>query len=289
MSGIRTSYKFNYDEFKKDYIARRETFYRNPSIAYYKPFRIYGNLYYIGDKRVCSHLVDTGEGLIVFDSGHHHTIHLLLQSIWEMGFNPADIKYLIHTHGHFDHFGASNELRALYKCKTFLSRADTEMLQENPVGALMEMYPNPYAELPVIDEIFDDEEIITLGNTSIRCVLTPGHSPGNTAFFFSVQDEKQTQAIAYFGGSGFNWLRKEFLDRYNFPYSLRDDFLKSLDKVQNERADIVLGSHPYQYGLFKKREKMEENQDNNPFIDSGEWDRYLSELKKRYQKFLQDY
>lgn len=286
MRGIDIEYNLNYEAFKKDYVGRRQTFYRNPSIAYFKPFRIFGNLYYIGDKRVCSHLVETDEGLIVFDSGHHHTIHLLVQSIWELGFDPADIKYLIHTHGHFDHIGACNEFRALYKCTTVMSRADTEMLRDKPEGALMELSSHPDAILPIIDKTFEDGEIITLGNTSIRCVLTPGHSPGNSAFFFDVRDKKQTCTVAYFGGAGFNWLRKGFLDRYNFPYSLREEFLKSIDKVRCEKADIVLGSHPGQYDLFEKRKRLEENPENNPFIDPGEWEMYLTGLKTRYQEFL---
>ncbi len=286
MRSVDTNQKFSYDEFKRDYVERKMMFHRKPSIAYCKPFRIFGNLYYIGDKRVCSHLVDTGEGLIVFDSGYQHTIHLLVQSIWEMGFNPADIKYLIHTHGHFDHFGASNEFRALYKCTTVMSRVDTEMLRDKPEGALMELSSDPDAELPIIDKTFEDGEIIALGNTSIRCVLTPGHSPGNSAFFFDVRDGKQTYTVAYFGGAGFNWVRKGFLDRYNFPYSLRNDFIKSIDKVRGEKADIVLGSHPGQYNLFEKRKRMEENLQSNPFIDPGEWERYLTGLKARYQEFL---
>jgi metallo-beta-lactamase class B len=239
MKGINTSSKYSFEEFKKDYIERRMEFYKKPSIAYCKPFCIFGNLYYIGDKRVCSHLVDTGEGLIIFDSGHHHTVHLLVQSIWQLGFNPADIKYIIHTHGHFDHFGASNELRGLYNCRTFISRVDAEMLRDNPEGSLIEMYPNPYAEMPVIDQTFEDGEIISLGNTSIRCILTPGHSPGNTAFFFDVRDKKQTNTVAYFGGAGFNWLRKVFLDKYGFPYSLRNDFLESIEKVRNAGVPAI--------------------------------------------------
>lgn len=265
-------------------IEKRIEFYRNPYIAYCKPFCIFGNLYYIGDKKVCSYLIDTGEGLIVFDSGYQHTIHLLVQSIWEMGFNPANIKYLIHTHGHFDHFGACNEFRALYGCKSLMSHPDTEMLREN---AVMVASPNPYAEPPIIDQTFEDGEIITLGNTIIRCVLMPGHSPGNTAFFFDVKENNQACRVGYFGGAGFNALSRAYLTTFNLPLSLREDFLKSIDKVIGERVDIMLGSHPSQYNPFGKRKLMEEGTDSNPFINPNEWENNLNQLKIRYQAFLE--
>lgn len=289
MSDLKKSYKkrfSTYDELITDYISKRTEFYESPSKVYCKPFRIFGNLYYIGDEKVCSYLVDTGDGLIIFDTGHPHTIHLLVQSIWELGFNPADIKYIIHTHGHFDHFGASNEFRTLYGCKTIMSRIDMEMIRDNPNGALLSFYPIPYVKLPIIDETFEDGDVIALGNTKVLCVLTPGHSPGNTSFFFDVQDDKKTCRVAYFGGAGFNCLRKVSLDANLFPYSLRDDFLNSIDKVKSEVANIVLGSHPSQYSLFEKIKLMEENSKINPFIDDGEWDRYLTELKIRFKDFL---
>ena len=185
-------YNKNYFEIEKNLVPSLLDYYTRPSQDYIEPFRILGNLYYVGDKRVCSHLINTGEGLILFDAGYQHTIHLLIQSIWEAGFNPKDIKYLILSHGHFDHFGACNEFRSLYKCKTFMSKADCDMLRKTPESGLLAMSPNPYATLPIIDHEFEDGDILTLGNTSIKCVLSPGHSPGTTSFFFNITDKSQT-------------------------------------------------------------------------------------------------
>jgi metallo-beta-lactamase class B len=267
-------------------MSRLREYYTQPSSARCRPFRIAGNLYYVGDTRVCSHLLDTGDGLIIFDSGYQHTIHLLVQSIWELGYDPADISYIFHTHGHFDHFGASNEFRQLYGCRTVMSRVDTEMLRDQPAGALMELNPNPHAQLPFIDLAFEDGAVFDIGQVSIRCVLTPGHSPGNTAYFFNVQEGGTHYQTAYFGGAGFNWLHKEFLDRHGFPQSLRQDFIESIGKVRHEAADIVLGSHPAQYAPFEKLQRRSVSPERNPFVDPSEWDRYLSRLLDEYRLFL---
>mgnify|MGYP002727320963 FL=1 len=90
-------YKKSYQEIEKLQQTKNLDYYRHPARYYVKPFKIVGNLYYIGDQKVCSHLIDTGDGLIVFDSGFQHSIHLMVQAIWELGFDPADIKYLIHS------------------------------------------------------------------------------------------------------------------------------------------------------------------------------------------------
>lgn len=280
-------YDLSYEEFEKNAWVSRQEFYRNPSGVYCKPFCIAGNLYYVGDKRVCAHLIDTGEGLILFDAGFQHTIHLLVQSIWELGFNPADVKYLILSHGHFDHFGACNEFRALYGCKTFMSKADAQMHRTNPAGGLLDMNPNPYAQLPVIDHEFCDQEIIRLGNTSIRCVLTPGHSPGTTTFFFDIKNGDQMYHVGYFGGVGFLTLYKAFLKKYGLNMTLRDEFVRSIEKVKGEQVDIVLGNHPSQNGTLEKRQYMLEHPGENPFIDPSEWDEFLTKLSAQYQSFMQ--
>ena len=280
-------YKQSYDEVEKGLIPSLLSFYKNPSEAYITPFKIIGNLYYVGDRRVCSHLIDTGEGLILFDGGYQHTIHLLIQSICELGFNPKDIKYMILSHGHFDHFGACNEFRALYNCKTYMSKEDSDMLRKSPEASLIGISPNPYATLPVIDHELSDGEIIRLGDTEIKCVHSPGHSPGTTSFFFDVTDNGKTYKIGYFGGTGFLTLYKDYLNKYGLNLSLRDEFLKTVEKLKKMKVDIMLGNHPSHNSTLEKRSKMLEDSGYNPFIDPIEWNEYLDNLEEQYRAFLE--
>lgn len=178
-------------------------FYRNPHKYAIDPFRIFGNLYYVGNKKVCMHLIDTGEGLILFDSGYGCDFFMLLESIRTLGFDPHDIKIVIHSHGHFDHFNGGNALRDLYGAKIYMSSVDTGLIKERPERALCEYGPGKYFDLCLPDEEIDDGQIITLGNTSIRCVLTPGHTHGTMTFFFDARDEDgNTLRAGYMGGCG---------------------------------------------------------------------------------------
>lgn len=140
-------YKKNYQEIEAFQQTKNLDYYAHPARYYVKPFKIVGNVYYIGDSKVCSHLIDTGDGLIMFDSGFQHSVHLLVQAVWEAGFNPADIKYLIHSHEHFDHIGAADEFRDLYGCKLAISRAGADIMRERPELVYLKACPNPYATL----------------------------------------------------------------------------------------------------------------------------------------------
>ena len=88
------------------------------------PFKIIGNVYFIGCIPASSHLIDTGEGLILIDTGYEDTLFLLVDSIYRLGFRPSDIKYIIHTHWHGDHTAATAGLVALSGAKTLIGHKD---------------------------------------------------------------------------------------------------------------------------------------------------------------------
>lgn len=129
---IKSDYK-DYEE-HRNRIAGKKTgkFFINQELRYVKPFQIYGNLYYVGDSWVCVHIVDTGEGLLMFDAGNCGAQAVLIQSIWEMGFNPADVKWIILSHGHVDHFGAVNFFKNMFGTKIYMGEPDVKMFREHP-------------------------------------------------------------------------------------------------------------------------------------------------------------
>ena len=121
--------------------GRGELQKRYPDDFYVRPFQIAGNVYYIGNKAVCSHLIDTGEGLIVIDTSYPELDHLLITSIWEAGFDPKDIRIVLHTHLHYDHFGATNTLTKIYGAKAYVGRDEWESVQRKPELAVIPQDP----------------------------------------------------------------------------------------------------------------------------------------------------
>lgn len=178
------------------YIGRQEKLKKNPMARvwmnqesrYVKPFRMYGNLYYVGDDWVCAHLVDTGDGLLLFDAGNcgGGATAMLVQAIWEAGFNPADVRWLVLSHGHVDHIGAVNFFRRMFGTKIFLGAPDAEMFRTRPEFSIIQESTDYMDELFEPDVEIRDGDVISFGNTEVTFRLVPGHTEGTIACFFDV-------------------------------------------------------------------------------------------------------
>lgn len=241
--------------------------------GYVKPFKIFGNLYFVGTEPASTHLIDTGEGLILLDTGYQHSLYLVLNNIWELGFSPYDIKYLVHTHGHIDHFGATRALVELTGAKTFIGRPDEEYANGKLDLSYAKELGMEFKETFEPDVLIDDGDIINLGNTEITCVATPGHTPGAMSYFFNVTDGKETYRAGLHGGMGINTLSAEFLTKYNLPFSLREDFCNSMLRLNQQKVDIFLGNH-MQHNNTEEKAKALLSGDNHAFVNPDEWNSY---------------
>ena len=108
-----------------------------------------------------------------------------------------------------------------------------------------------------------------LGDRSIRTVLTPGHTPGTTSFFF----EAGGHLCGLHGGVGLNTLGDEFLRESGLPVSARDDYLAAMLKVRQIPVEITLGSHPAQVGMMARVDAIRPS--HNPFLDPAVWPRLI--------------
>ena len=262
------------------YLAKHARFYTHPATEAIDPFRIADDLYYVGDKQVCGHLIKTNEGLILLDSGFYHTTHLLTESIRKLGFDPADVRWILHTHEHFDHFGAAEEFRTLYGTKTAISAAGAQSLREHPERALIEWSNSPYQEIPTFDYELQDGEIFEFGGVRIRCVLTPGHALGVMSFFFDVVDNGVTYLAGLFGGAGYTAMTVEYMKSVSLPMDMPQRMLASLDAIENEPVVVHLGNHPANNKTLQKREQQL-REGGNPFIAPDSWKNFVAELRKK--------
>ncbi|MBQ4517670.1 MAG: MBL fold metallo-hydrolase [Clostridia bacterium] len=262
-------------------------FYTNPANARLESFQIADQLYYVGDKKVCIHLIDTGEGLILLDSGYFGTTHLLVDSIFRAGFDPADVRWIIHSHGHHDHYGASEEFRTMYGTKLAISKVDAESLRKYPHRSAIDTSEYPFAKTPEFDYEIEDGEIFELGNIKIRCVLTPGHTDGVLSFFFDVTYEGKTYLAGMLGGAGVNALTLPYVYYNERTEDPAHQMLGSIEKIWNEPVVVHLGNHPGNNKTLQKREKKLA-EGGNPFIAPDSWQSFLTELRAKAEKIIID-
>lgn len=279
-----------YDEWVEqhslNYQKKHAAFYAEPSIEYITPFKMADDLYYVGDKLVCVHLIRTDEGLILLDAGYPCAKHLLMASIIRLGFDPADVRWIILTHAHFDHYGAANEFRNLYGTKVALSAVDTASMQEKLFRATGSFSHIPQ-NLPVIDYELKDGEIFSFGGKQIRCVLTPGHTLGTMSFFFNVTDHGNTYLAGQFGGAGVNALKLPYMLHHQLPLDMPQRMVTSLDRIKDEPVAVHLGNHPYNSRTLQKRERQLK-EGGNPFIDTSTWPEFVADIKQKSLKIIEE-
>ena len=260
-------------------------FFDDPEPYAVDPFRIWGNVYYVGDQKVCMHLVDTGAGLILFDCGYGQTTHMIEASIRKLGFDPADVKLLIVSHGHFDHFGSGNVLRKKYGWTVCMGAYETQLLRERPDRALIAYGPCPNDDVCWPDREIADGETITLGNTSILCLPAPGHTWGTMAFFFEATDGQEKKTVGYWGGAGMLTVYGEQCRMFGLPVGKHIAMGKTIAMLRRHSPEITLGNHPVQNGTLEKRQAMLDAPGTNPFVDFGVWTQMLDRQQKLLDEF----
>lgn len=250
------------------------------------PFRIFGNLYFVGTFSASTHLLDTGAGLIIIDSGYPQTLYLTLQSIYELGFDAKDIKYIVHSHGHYDHLGATRALVELFHCRTFLGEEDVPFATGEIDRTWASELGFKFYETFTPDVALQDNSVISLGKTAIHCVATPGHTPGCMSFFFDISDGKETFRAAMHGGVGMNSMSRQEFEKYGVSADIRDEFRKGLDRLRKEKVEIVLGNHAGNNDTFDKGELIKTGKAKNPFYAPQEWIPFLDQCEKNLNKLI---
>ena len=221
------------------------------------PFKITDNVYFVGTYQASVHLIDTGEGYILIDTGYENTFDMVVSSIKEMGFDLSDIKYILNTHWHGDHTEASGMMATLTGAKNVISRIDAYEIER--LG-----YFKP-------DVLVDDGDVLILGNTEIKLIHTPGHTKGTMSLTFETTVNGEKLVCGMHGGAGANSLVPSFATYYE---GCREDYLASCERLLGIHVDVFIGNHVWNNDTYEKYLVMQKTGDN-PFVESEEWVRFI--------------
>ena len=233
-----------------------------------KPFRIYGNTYYVGAVGLSAILIDTDDGLILIDGGLPQTAAVIDANIRELGFSVEDIRFIGLSHAHFDHAGGLAALQRLSKAKVLTSRAAADVLRsgnllnDDPLfdmGSLNTGFPAVNAV-----ETIDDGDTLSIGNASISAIYTPGHTTGGVTWVWSSCEQERCLNIVYadsLSAVSANGFRFTAGNSTGAGEQLRG----SAEVIAALDCDIFLSPHPFFFGM---REKLDHAGSDNPFIDN---------------------
>jgi metallo-beta-lactamase class B len=222
------------------------------------PAKVFDNLYVLGMKTVTAWALTTSDGIILFDAMFHYNVkETVVDSMVQLGLDPADIKYVIITHAHNDHFGGARYLQDTYGARIVMTVEDWEHMRSWPqLGSL--------APFPRDDIAVRDGYTITLGDTTVRIVATPGHTPGTLSPIFPVRDGDTMHYVGYWGASAVSFLPPEGIVEY----------MGSVDRFAriDGRVDVPLTNHPFIDGTLLKLEALAARRrgDPHPFVEGNE-------------------
>ena len=167
----------------------------NKSVA---PFRIAGNLYYVGAIEITSYLITTPEGHFLLDGGFVETAPQIEHNIAQLGFKLTDVKFLLNSHAHYDHAGGLAELKKVTGAKFLPSEGDAPLLRSGGHGDFR--FGDTLTFPPIApDQIIHDGEAIRLGNQMVVAHLTPGHTKGCTTWTTKIRDGDKVYDVVFVG------------------------------------------------------------------------------------------
>ena len=231
---------------------------------YKEPVKVFDNLYYVGMTEFSTWAVTTSDGIIIIDPIFDYSVEAeVVDGLRKLGFDPADIRYVIVSHGHGDHAGGAKFLQEAFGARVLLGAADWDLLDAS----------NPSWKPRRDIEVVDGQEL-TLGDTTLELYLTPGHTDGTVSTLIPVRDGDQAHVAALWGGTLFNF--GPDADRFT-------DYAESAERFRaiaaDAGADVLLSNHTDYDGSKQKMPALAERTPGAPHpyvVGTDSVERYLT-------------
>jgi len=250
-----------------------------------KPFRIIGNIYYVGETNYTSFLITTPQGNILLDTMTDPEAPAIRKGVEELGFHLKDIKILLQTHAHVDHVGGLAKLKELTGAKVYVMAQDESVLAD---GGRSD-FRSDGRELwkPVrADQTLHDGEKVQLGGVTMVAHLTPGHTKGCTAWSTEVKENGRKYNVLFICSNRLND-GVPLIGNKKFP-GIAEAYALGFKTLKRLPCDVFLASHAYMFNMEEKLKRMQEGAQPNPFIDPQGCRDYIADYEHEYLYQLQE-
>ena len=231
----------------------------DPANWYAAPFKIFDNLYWLGTRQHSSWALQTSDGIIIIDTNFAWaTEPEIIDGLTTLGLDPGDIKYVVISHAHGDHDQGAAELQKRFGAKVVMGAPDWESTLRRPATAAGGV---PAKDIAVGPQGYT----LTLGDTNVQIVATPGHSPGTLSYVFPVNHQGQTVMVAYSGGT--------LTGAFGTDAARWDEYIASQRRIAQAAADagasVILSNHSEYDGAYTRARLIAAPRqvgENHPFI-----------------------
>jgi metallo-beta-lactamase class B len=246
------------------------------------PFRIAGNLYYVGSKDLASYLIVTAKGNVLINSGTESSVPLIKSAIEQLGFKYADTKVLLISHAHQDHAAGSAQIVKETGARYMVMDGDVPAVESG--GKLDFVYSYMTYPPTNVDHVLHDGETVRLADAVLIAHKTPGHTRGCTTWTMKVKDGARTLNVVIVGGwyvtSGYRLVERS-TQPDSYP-GIAKDYEHMFDVLKSLPCDIFLGAHGSYFDLLKKLDQQKAAPGSEVWIDPQG---YQAALAAREQDF----
>jgi metallo-beta-lactamase class B len=245
----------------------------------FTPFRIVGNLYYVGSKGLANYLIVTPRGNILINSDTEPNVPMIKASIEKLGFKFSDTKILLISHAHWDHDAGSALIKKETGATYMVMDADVPVVESG--GKTDFQYGNDPKTLypPVkVDRVLHDGDEVKLGGAVLVAHLTPGHTKGCTTWTMKVSDGGKTYDVVIVGSPNVNPGYK-LVNNKAYP-QIAEDYERMWSVLKSLPCDVFLGAHGDYFDLQEKYARMKNGA--NPFIDPDGYKAYVAQKEKDF-------
>jgi metallo-beta-lactamase class B len=250
----------------------------------FPPFRVVGNLYYVGSKGLASYLITTPRGHILVNSDLEASVPLLRASVEKLGFAFTDIKILLISHAHWDHDAGSAAIKRLTGAAYMVMDGDVSVVESG--GKTDFQYGNdPEMLYPParVDRVLHDADTVELGGAQLVAHLTPGHTRGCTTWTMRVTDAGRGYDVVIVGSPNVNPGYK-LVGNSSYP-EIAADYERTFRVLKSLPADIFLGAHGDYFGLQRKYAQLKAGV-ATAFVDREGYRHYVAERESAFRAEL---
>ncbi|HTE54551.1 MAG TPA: subclass B3 metallo-beta-lactamase [Kofleriaceae bacterium] len=245
-----------------------------------EPFRLVGNIYYVGGANIASYLIATSRGLILIDTGPREMEPVVRAGIVKLGFRLEDVEVLLTSHAHWDHVEGLAAMKRLTGARVMALAEEVPALSSGQdLSALGDVGWDPVT----VDRVLRDGDEVVLGEVTLRALWTPGHTQGCTTWITTARENGRRYAVAFVGVPAAN-AGVKLRGNPRHP-TIADDLAHSLRALEQLRPDIFLTAHPADL-LAGKRERLRAGEVPSPLVNAADYPRYLAEAREDLRQRL---
>jgi metallo-beta-lactamase class B len=248
----------------------------------FKPFRIVGNIHYVGTNDLACYLITTPAGHILLDTGLEESSAIVRANIATLGFKLQDIKIILSGHAHYDHVGGHAEMKEATGAQVYASAGDAAILES---GGTKAFHPLGTFKPVKVDHVIKDGETVRLGSVTLTAHLTPGHTEGNTTWTTVAEEKGKKYDVVFVGSMSIN----PGVHMVNYPRwpKIAEVYARSFEILKGLHCDVFLGPHASFFDMESKSKRMNADPNANPFIDPAGYQNYIGRFEKLYNEQLQ--